>query len=511
MTDGNERVLSYITQPRLRIGVPPPTKAMLVSTSAGYVDPEAASAGAATSPSLPPAVGQEEEQEQLLSINTFDLPLPELPFLKASAFRHWLHERTPYVALVAAGLIVWGIVVPLALVWLVRSVDSSCRPQALQDGVFSLQRGLNVTQNDTGIARFTPRFGAVNASISAGPINSAHSPNDETAARLSSVAADSLQSMSAAERVLLDRQVLRLAGVRLSVVFFTHVNTTSNWQKLLYTMVNEMIGWGLVHSADVHFVVSVEQHNALDSEAEERYLAIERLIRQMLRDLPLPPLTNAEMASVEIIPHYGNSYEWPGISRVWHLSQNSEHQPLDRHLILYYHSKGMINKADFDTEYRNRSAHNSMLSSAVVRPWRAHVQRFLDDSDVWKLGYARTAEGALWYNFWYARASYVRSLRRPKREVIDRYYYEKWLAFLDPGSVLAQGCAKTCNMKPLPSPDEYAVSFPCFGKGHDPGMGDAEECISGPLHTHRVCESDPSLHNSQASLSFLCQDKHWMT
>ncbi|TXH70502.1 MAG: hypothetical protein E6Q83_06415 [Thiothrix sp.] len=39
--------------------------------------------------------------------------------------------------------------------------------------------------------------------------------------------------------------------------------------------------------------------------------------------------------------------------------------------------------------------------------------------------------GWIWYNFWWAKADYIRLLEKPRIDPKHRYYYEEWLSYLE--------------------------------------------------------------------------------
>ena len=59
----------------------------------------------------------------------------------------------------------------------------------------------------------------------------------------------------------------------------------------------------------------------------------------------------------------------------------------------------------------------------VVRGWRGVVAGFREHPAVNKAGYAGSKKGFMWYNFWWARCSYVAALIPPERTT-RRHYYE---------------------------------------------------------------------------------------
>ena len=153
----------------------------------------------------------------------------------------------------------------------------------------------------------------------------------------------------------------------------------------------------------------------------------------------------------------------------------------------------MVNREDTGLVFEHRSKKNWMLSQSVVRAWRQHVQRFVDDAELRKVGHTVSSEGFLWMNFGYLRASYARRLIRPRRTE-QRFWYEWWSAILEP--VLYEQCARPCEWNRLPrdaSIDSVESSlFPCTSRVvPDEGTGMMGEwCYAGPGHSWSAAGGD---------------------
>ena len=112
-----------------------------------------------------------------------------------------------------------------------------------------------------------------------------------------------------------------------------------------------------------------------------------------------------------------NQFEYPGIHKVWELSKED---PSKDHYILYFHSKGM------SCLIAERDRWEHVLFQENVRKWNKAVDAF-NDEKVNKVGGTPNEKGIIWYNFWWARASYLIQLEEPIVN-IDRYYYKHWLS-----------------------------------------------------------------------------------
>ena len=59
--------------------------------------------------------------------------------------------------------------------------------------------------------------------------------------------------------------------------------------------------------------------------------------------------------------------------------------------------------------------------------WRRVLGVFDADPNVWTLGYVASPDAFQWYNFWWARASFAKTLPRPIGTPARKYYWESWL------------------------------------------------------------------------------------
>lgn len=113
-----------------------------------------------------------------------------------------------------------------------------------------------------------------------------------------------------------------------------------------------------------------------------------------------------------------NQFEYPGIMRAWRLGR--KHAETDD-LIMYVHSKGVTHQNTFD---RSMAAH---ICGRIMREHR-HIREVLRTrSDINKVALIASDRGFAWYNFWWARASYLSGVERPIRTE-RRHYYERWLS-----------------------------------------------------------------------------------
>jgi len=133
-----------------------------------------------------------------------------------------------------------------------------------------------------------------------------------------------------------------------------------------------------------------------------------------------------------------NKFEYPGIRKVWELGRRDQ-----QGYILYFHARG-ISHLKLGRFRRNRQRQEKRLFRRVVGEWRQNLTWLQHLTSAEKLGINCGGNGWIWYNFWWARASYIAHLERP--EVTDRrHYYEDWLGRYQPPEAKAGEYASNIN------------------------------------------------------------------
>ena len=107
------------------------------------------------------------------------------------------------------------------------------------------------------------------------------------------------------------------------------------------------------------------------------------------------------------------------------VSQEVPHHEAKDTIFQYFHSKGMVHHKRRTT----RTPRELILYNGTVIPWRAVIEAFQTDKTINRAGMNPAKEGWVWFNFWWARASYLQRLVEPIRTT-RRFYYEDWLARL---------------------------------------------------------------------------------
>ena len=110
-----------------------------------------------------------------------------------------------------------------------------------------------------------------------------------------------------------------------------------------------------------------------------------------------------------------NDFEYPGISCLHSLASML---PSDT-LFIYMHSKGMVFH-----HLQKRNPTERVLTNDIL-DWKKYIPLF-DDPTIQKAGLLPTHYGAVWYNFYWVRGSYLKKLSPPIKSRC-RYYFEHWV------------------------------------------------------------------------------------
>lgn len=125
------------------------------------------------------------------------------------------------------------------------------------------------------------------------------------------------------------------------------------------------------------------------------------------------------------------TYEYHGIHKAWKIGQEQQQQPDKNNsnaIIGYFHSKGVTRADNFNDYVVNHShptlhamgRYEQVADAFALFPW------------IEKAGVFCGGCGWVWFNFWYARASYVNMLMEPVLTE-RRHYYEAWLGYKGSG------------------------------------------------------------------------------
>lgn len=192
---------------------------------------------------------------------------------------------------------------------------------------------------------------------------------------------------------------------KIAIVYFAYINPLKDWQKFISNQLSDLIKTNILSTADLHIIVSnpFKAPNVLNFFKKLKH-----------------PYKNIEL-------YEENKFEYWGINYVWNLAREHNYE-----YVIYFHTKGISHEDD------KRSNKKEMLTHHTFSQWQSLTKLFEENSDINKIGLFPGYElnqkgdiirgGWIWYNFWWARSSYIQTLEKPNPAPITRYYYESWLS-----------------------------------------------------------------------------------
>ncbi len=144
-------------------------------------------------------------------------------------------------------------------------------------------------------------------------------------------------------------------------------------------------------------------------------------------------LTNATALATVLLPYAPNklhvhtnvvnAWEYPGVLQAWLAGQDA---PSPSHYVLYFHAKGITHHKP-----------EPQLFRAVVGNYARVVEVFRGHGYVNKVGLLASEAGFYWFNFWWARGSYLAAVPKPLRHTragaeVERHYYMGWVGYQVP-------------------------------------------------------------------------------
>jgi hypothetical protein len=199
-----------------------------------------------------------------------------------------------------------------------------------------------------------------------------------------------------------------------AVVYFAYVNTGRRWQDIVGGQLEDIARSGLLdlRDCDLHVVVCNEGPKSLDAE-------VAGLVSRHAG-------AHERAGRVSVTFCRENTFEYPGIALLHRLAARDP-----RRTYLYLHSKGMVFGHE---ESAGRSAIETRLTRNTLFAWRKAEAVLEGWPDVQKVGLFPAGSGHVWYNFFFARGTYLQAL--PEPVVTDRrHYYEGWLGETGTGNV----------------------------------------------------------------------------
>ena len=201
--------------------------------------------------------------------------------------------------------------------------------------------------------------------------------------------------------------------VTLSVVYFFNARVSAPDSPILLSQLRSLLSCGLVTSQEfksvsVIIVITVTQNQA-------------KTVECLIRGLLIAYQAEYEKLNIKISVKFcfEEAFEYHALHLLWEMAQESG---ADETLFVYFHGKGASHKF----ESNGRNPREKFLTQLIIENWKLNYLNMTLFPGIQKLGFMVGGNGWLWYNFWWARGSFIRTLESPV--VTDRrHYYEDWL------------------------------------------------------------------------------------
>ena len=198
-----------------------------------------------------------------------------------------------------------------------------------------------------------------------------------------------------------DFRIIVDPSFRLDIVYFANLFVNPSYgPRLVREQLTDLMATGMTRFCRVHIVLSVPPDFDHVSFQDSLTLLFQR-----------------QSQTLGFYIGHENCHEYPGIQRV-HSIAREDRSPT--HYILYFHSKGI-------TRFHGRRERTELaLHKTVIAPWKHVLGIFSTHPTIDKIGSSASTGGWIWWNYWWARASYLAQVEKPVKTE-RRHYYEDWL------------------------------------------------------------------------------------
>ena len=193
---------------------------------------------------------------------------------------------------------------------------------------------------------------------------------------------------------------------RIGIVYFAYINPNKNWKKIILGQLNDIRLSGILKDADLY--IEVNNSNACDDVKEF--------------------FNNLNICQASVCFHQDNTFEYHGIHKVWNLANSNKYQYL-----IYLHTKGMSYKKSLFGLNNGRNLREVILTYYTFCDYKETLRVFDNEPELIRAGFMPKCDDSssdvtgciIWFNFYWIRASYAKTLEEPV--VTDnRFYYEGW-------------------------------------------------------------------------------------
>jgi hypothetical protein len=191
----------------------------------------------------------------------------------------------------------------------------------------------------------------------------------------------------------------------LIIVYYVWINEEKNWQAIVRGQLEDIHSSGILMEAKIHIVISCENINLIDP------------VRKYISNI----LIVSKVVDYELDFYNSNLFEYYGLKKLHDLSLRSP-----ENIFLYLHAKGMSNN------YKNidsRHFYELFLTKTTVLGYKKIIELFNLDSEISVCGLFPSNmhnKKFIWFNFFWARGSYLVTCETPKISS-NRFYFETWI------------------------------------------------------------------------------------
>ncbi len=220
------------------------------------------------------------------------------------------------------------------------------------------------------------------------------------------------------------------------IIFFINCHVNKKYDSLLNLYLDDFKESGIENRDNVKLIFVVVGN-------PEDYLRVRKYIEVKLPGMfndyeGKDRLTSYQSERIEFRVFDNSNYEHKGLEAVWKEAQSSD----DDDLITYTHCRGISHQRQHHPEMNgSREVFSEIVSKYIILSNSDMEQIFVDNPSINRVGVGQSPGGWMWFNFWIAKASYLKKKERPleypvlskdmskyfDRFAKDRHYYEAWL------------------------------------------------------------------------------------
>ena len=198
-----------------------------------------------------------------------------------------------------------------------------------------------------------------------------------------------------------DHKVNNILNKPIYIVYYAYLYNGQKWKNIITGQMRDIYNSGILKIATLHVVLL-----GTPNEIQEAKLLLENI-------------TNDTINITEV---YDNLYEFPALIKIRELALINPNK-----IFIYLHSKCMVNW----NPSQHRTIIEQKLTKSTLLDWDTTLFIFQNFPEIQKAGVLPAKDGFMWFNFWWARGSYLIScspIEIPINLVEnDRFICESWL------------------------------------------------------------------------------------